>query len=153
MLGSIVLYFIENYVRFGYLNYDIFPFDNIVRAEEVLNVVVFNALNEVITYILMIYLTRKTYTTRASVFGIISSLYVILEGVFNDRINGDGESAKWYRPVGTYVEMVLFIASYSLIFFERVAIKNRAKFQKIKNTVRYIKEIEPNDSNKEFEKI
>ena len=90
LLGSIVLYFIENLIRYGALQYDMFPFDSIVRAEEVLNVVVFNALNEIITYILMIYLARKTYVTRASVFGIISSLYVIIEGIISERINGDG---------------------------------------------------------------
>jgi hypothetical protein len=38
-------------------------------------------MNEIITYILMMYLARKTYVTRASVFGIISSLYVITEGL------------------------------------------------------------------------
>ena len=77
---------------------------------------------------LMIYLARKTYVTRASVFGIISSLYVIIEGIFAGRINGDGGGAKWYRPVGTYLEIILFLTSYTLIFFERVTLKNRAKF-------------------------
>jgi len=128
LLGSIFLYFIENFVRFGYLKYDMFPFDNIVKVEEVLNIVVFNALNEIITFILMIYLARKTYVTRASVFGIISSLYVIIEGIFSERINGDGEGSEWFRPVGTYLEIILFLASYTLIFFERVTLKNRAKF-------------------------
>jgi hypothetical protein len=128
LLGSIVLFFIENLIRYGTLQYGIFPFDSIVRAEEVLNVVVFNSLNEIITYILMIYLARKTYVTRASVFGIISSLYVIIEGIFAERINGDGDGAKWYRPLGTYLEIILFLTSYILIFFERVTLKNRAKF-------------------------
>lgn len=153
MIGSIILFFIENLIRFGGLQYGMFPFENIVKAEECLNVLIFNALNEIITYILMIYLARKTYVTRASVFGIESSLYVIIEGIFAGRINGDGQDSEWYRPVGTYMEIILFIASYTLIFFERVTLKNRAKFQKIKNTVRYIKEIEPNDSKNEYEKI
>jgi archaellum component FlaF (FlaF/FlaG flagellin family) len=153
LIGSIVLFFIESLVRFGSLQYSMFPFDNIVRAEECLNVLVFNALNEILTYVLMMYLAKKTYVTRASVFGIISSLYLIIEGIFTDRINGDGQGSKWYRPLGTYLEIILFFASYTLIFFERVTLKNKAKFLKIKDTVRYIKEIEPNDSNEECEKI
>ena len=42
------------------------------RAEEIINVLVLNSVNEVITFMMMIYLARKTYVTRASVYGIVS---------------------------------------------------------------------------------
>lgn len=34
---------------------------------------------------LMMYMARKTYVTRASVYGIISSLFVIIEGLADNR--------------------------------------------------------------------
>jgi hypothetical protein len=104
-----------------------FPLENLANAEESLNVVVFNQLNEIISFILMMYLGRKTYVTRASVFGIISSLYVILEGISMGRIN-EGNDRLIFIPIGTYLEIVLFLASYALIFFERIILKNKAKF-------------------------
>jgi hypothetical protein len=90
---------------------------------------------------LMLYLARKTYVTRASVYGIISALFVIGEGLFIGRyIRVDDH--KWYISAFTMVEIVLFLSGYTMIFFERVTVKNQAKFQKINKTVRYIKEVE-----------
>jgi hypothetical protein len=40
------------------------------------------------------------------------------------------------------VEIVLFLSGYTMIFFERVAVKNKAKFLKRNKTVRYVKEVE-----------
>jgi hypothetical protein len=93
---------------------------------------------------LMLYLARKTYVTRASVYGIISALFVIGEGLFIGRyIRVDDH--KWYISAFTMVEIVLFLSGYTMIFFERVTVKNQAKFQKINKTVRYIKEVEDRD--------
>ena len=101
--------------------------DNVFRAEEVINVLVFNSINEILTYILMLYLARKTFVTRASVYGIVSSLFVIIEGVVKGRyIRVDNHH--WYISVFTWVEIVLFLIGYALIFFERVSVKNKAKF-------------------------
>ncbi len=72
------------------------------------------------------YLARKKYVTRTSVFGIISSLYVIIEDIFSKRINGDREGSKRFRAVGTYLEIIVYLASYMILFFERVSLKNRA---------------------------
>ena len=49
--------------------------------------------------------------------------------------------------MGTALEIVLFMTSYALIFFERVTNKNKAKFQKISKQVRYFKEIEDGEQN------
>jgi hypothetical protein len=93
---------------------------------------------------LMLYLARKTYVTRASVYGIISAIFVIAEGLFVGRyIRVDNH--KWYISAFTMVEIVLFLSGYTMIFFERVTVKNKAKFQKINKTVRYIKEVEDRD--------
>jgi hypothetical protein len=92
----------------------------------------------------MLYLARKTYVTRASVYGIISAIFVIGEGLFSERyIRVDDH--KWYISAFTMVEIVLFLSAYAMIFFERVTVKNQAKFQKINKTVRYIKEVEDRD--------
>ena len=49
------------------------------------------------------------------------------------------------------MEILLFITGYTLIFFERVTVKNKAKFQKISKIVRYIKEVE--DPKERYEAI
>lgn len=76
---------------------------------------------------LMLYLARKTYVTRASVYGIISAIFVIGEGLFSGRyIRKDNH--KWYISAFTMIEIVLFLTGYTMIFFERVTVKNKAKF-------------------------
>ena len=120
------------------------PLEKVKRVEECINVIVFNSVNEIITYMLMLYLARKTYVTRASVYGIISSLFVILEGVVKNRYVKKDDH-QWYISVFTLFEIVLFLSGYTLIFFERVSVKNKAKFQKISKAVRYIKEVEDKD--------
>ena len=72
---------------------------------------------------LMMYLARKTYIARASVYGIVSSLFVVLEGLFAGRM-GTGD---WQWLTTTWLEVVLFLTGYALIFFERVTNKNKAK--------------------------
>ena len=101
-------------------------------------------MNEALTYMLMLYLARKTDVTRASVYGIISAIFVILEGLFIGRYIRE-ENHKWYISAFTMVEIVLFLSGYTMIFFERVTVKNKAKFQKINKTVRYIKEVDDRD--------
>jgi len=120
------------------------PFENVMKVEECINVIVFNSVNEIFTYMLMLYLARKTYVTRASVYGIVSFLFVIFEGVFKGRFIRK-ENHHWYISFFTVIEIVLFLTGYTLIFFERVTVKNIAKFQKISKTVRYIKEVEEPD--------
>lgn len=85
-----------------------------------------NQLNEVANYVLMIYLAQKTFITRASVYGVVSTLYVIGEGVYAGRM-GEGNI---YFTLGTWLEIVLFLSSYALIFFERIKNRNIARFKK-----------------------
>ena len=54
----------------------------------------------------MIYLAQKTFITRASVYGILASLFVIFEGIVAGRM-GMSEGV-WYYYVGTWTEIVLF---------------------------------------------
>ncbi len=99
-------------------------------VEECINVLVFNAVNEVLTYMLMLYMARKTYVTRASIYGIISSLFVIGEGVLQGRYIRT-QNHTWFIGLFTWLEIILFIAGYCLIVFERVTNNKKAKFQKI----------------------
>ena len=78
-----------------------------------------NAINEIVTYMLMLYMARNTYVTRSSIYGIISSLFVILEGVIKDRVK-DEEEDRWYIAAFTWIEIIAFLIGYSLIVFERV---------------------------------
>jgi hypothetical protein len=128
----------------GEIAHGLMPLENLKLVEECINVIVMNSVNEVLTYMLMLYMARKTYVTRASVYGIISSLFVILEGVYNARYKKQ-EDHRWYITVFTFVEIFVFLTGYTLIFFERVTVKNKAKFQKIEKTVRYIKDVEGTD--------
>lgn len=137
LAGSMVLFLGENLVRYQTIKETPLSLVGITKAEEVLNVILLNSVNEIATYIMMMYLARKTYIARASVFGILASLYVIIEGVSAGRMG----SGNWWWIVGTYLEIVLFLASYALIFFERVQNKNKAKFQKVERTVKYLKEV------------
>ena len=88
----------------------------------------------------MIYLAQKTFITRASVYGIVQSLYVIAEGVYAGRMG----SNDWYWSVGSWVEIVLFLSSYTLIFFERIKNRNVARFKKRQETT-FTKFVEHND--------
>jgi hypothetical protein len=126
------------------------PLNKVSRVDECINVLVLNSVNEILTYVLMIYLARKTYVTRASLYGIISSLFVIIEGIVKGRYVRE-ENHKWFITMFTWLEIILFLIGYALIFFERVTVKNKAKFQKISRTVRFIKEVE--DSKKKFDAI
>jgi hypothetical protein len=47
-------------------------------------------MNDVVNYLLMLYIARKTYIARASVYGVISSLYVILKGLEERRLGFPG---------------------------------------------------------------
>lgn len=104
-----------------------------------------NAINEIFNFIMMMYLARKTYIARASVYGIVPQLFVILEGIFTGRMGTHILDAPWYWFYGSWTEIVCFLGSYTLIFTERVRNKNRAKFSKVKvlrEEIKYVKELE-----------
>ena len=128
LIGSLVIFVGESYLRFGKFEYPIFTLIGLNKAEEIINIIVLNSVNEVFNFVLMIYLAQKTFVTRASVYGILSSLFVIFEGIIAGRIGMD--EGVWYYYVGTWAEIVLFLSSYSMIFFERIKNRNIAKFKK-----------------------
>lgn len=43
------------------------------------------------------------------------------------------------------MEIISSLTSYTLIFFERVVNKNKAKFQKIAKSIKYIKDVDTKD--------
>ena len=84
--GSFVIYLCENLWRYGNpIKIELLPLENLSKAEEVINVILFNSVNEIITYLMTLYLASKTYVARASVYGIVSNLFVIIEGLSSER--------------------------------------------------------------------
>jgi len=126
LLATCVIYVVESFIQFKGIHYPLFTLHGLARAEEVSNILLMNQLNEVANYVLMIYLAQKTFITRASVYGVVSTLYVIGEGVYAGRM-GQGTI---YFTLGTWLEIVLFLSSYALIFFERIKNRNIARFKK-----------------------
>jgi hypothetical protein len=63
-----------------------------------------------------------------------------MEGV----VAGKMGKGNWYWILGTTLEIVVSLISYSLIFFERITNRNKAKFQKISETIRikYVTDVE-----------
>lgn len=92
----------------------------------------------------MLYIARKTYIARASVYGIIFILYVVLKGLHEERLGYYDGTGTWYWFTFNAIEILLLLTSYCMIFFERVTNKNKAKFQKFEKLVRYLKEVDEN---------
>jgi len=124
MCGTFCIFTGENIYRWGTYMYWPFTVWGWFNAEEVSSVALFFQLNEVVNYVLLLYLARKTYIARASVFGIVSSSYVIFEGIFAERFG----IARWYWIAGTFTDLGCMVIAYALIFFERIKNKNIAKF-------------------------
>lgn len=124
---AFILYFIENAWANNAFDFNIFPAANLSNAEEVIGSILTNSINEVTNYIMMLYLARKTYVTRASAFSIIPPTFVIIYGLFNDRIS----TKKWYWLFGTIFDIVLVFTAYGFIFFERAKNRYKAQFQKL----------------------
>lgn len=71
LFGSIFIFFIECFVRKGEVPYPLLSLDGLYKAEEIINVIALNSVNELFSFIMMLYLARRTHIVRASVFGVI----------------------------------------------------------------------------------
>ena len=78
-------------------------------VEEVVTVFVFSCLNEVANYILLLYFIRKTLVTKASVYGIFGSIFIIFVSIFSWKI----------RSALLWAEIVVFLTSYVIIFLTK----------------------------------
>ena len=79
------------------------------QLEEVVGVLIFSCFNEVINYILLIYLMKKTFITKASLYGIVGSIVIILESTIEGKVTS----------VLLWMEVVIFMTGYLILFLEK----------------------------------
>ena len=106
-LGSFALYIGECLWR-GRNTLDDMP-HMLSLVEDVIMVFLFSCLNEVANYILLLYFIRKTLVTKASVYGIVGSIFIIFVSIFSWKIR---------QPL-LWAEIVVFLTSYVIIFLTK----------------------------------
>ena len=85
-LGSIGMYCIECvWARHGNWTLDDMP-KMLALVEEVVFVFVFSCINEVVNYLLLLHFIKKTLVTKASVYGIVGSIFIIFVSIFSGKI-------------------------------------------------------------------
>lgn len=77
--------------------------------EEVITVFMFSCLNEIANYILLLYFIRKTLVTKASVYGIVGSIFIIFVSIFSGKI----------QSVLLWFEIAVFLTAYIIIFLTK----------------------------------
>ena len=81
-LGTAGMYCIECiWARHGHWTIEDIP-HMLYLVEEVVFVFVFSCINEVANYLLLLYFIKKTLVTKASVYGIVGSIFIIFVSIF-----------------------------------------------------------------------
>ena len=128
-IGTVFLYCIEClWARNGDWTIDDIP-RMLQLVEEVIFVFLFSCANEIINYILLLHFLRKTLVTKASVYGILASIYIIFVTIFTGGI----------KSALLWCEIIVFLTGY-------VIISTNKKIEKLKkkklNIIKYIEEID-----------
>jgi hypothetical protein len=76
-------------------------------------VFIFSCLNEIANYLLLLYFIRKTLVTKASVYGIVGSIFIIFVSIFSGKI----------QSFLLWLEILVFLTAYVIIFL----VKKREK--------------------------
>ena len=125
-LGTAGMYCIEcTWARHGHWTIEDMP-HMLCLVEEVIFVFVFSCINEVVNYLLLLYFIKKTLVTKASVFGIVGSIFIIFVSIFSGKI----------QSVLLWAEILVFLTGYVIIYLT----KKREKLRKKKNVVKYYEE-------------
>ena len=127
-LGSMILYGIECLWR-GNSTFFEMP-HMLFLIEEVVAVFIFSCFNEVANYILLLYFIRKTLVTKASVYGIVGSIFIIFVSIFSGKI----------QSFLLWTEIACFLTSYVIIFLTKRREKRLNKGKARDKQVRYIKD-------------
>lgn len=85
--------------------------------EEVIGVFIFSCINEVANYLLLLYFIRKMLVTKASVYGIVGSIFIIVVFVFSDKP----------RTPLLWCEIAVFSSSYVIIYLNKRREKRLSK--------------------------
>jgi hypothetical protein len=83
-IGSMILYCIECEITRRWTIDDMPRMLGLI--EEVLTVFIFSCFNEIVNYLLLLYFIRKTLVTKASVYGIVGSIFIIFVSIFSGNI-------------------------------------------------------------------
>jgi hypothetical protein len=127
-LGSFTLYLIECFWR-GHFTVDEMP-HMLFLIEEVVAVFIFSCLNEVANYLLLLYFIRKMLVTKASVYGIVGSIFIIVVFTFSDKP----------RTPLLWCEIIVFLSSYIIIFLTKRREKRINKGKNKEKLVRYLRD-------------
>lgn len=104
MVGSFGLYCIECILR-GHWTVEDMP-SMLFLIEEVITVFLVSCLNEVANYLLLLYFIRKMLVTKASIYGIVGSIFIIFVSIFKGKITS----------VLLWSEIVVFLSAYMILF-------------------------------------
>ena len=106
-IGTFTLYIFECLYRGAFTLGDMPTF--LALIEEVIGVLIFSCFNEVANYILLLYFIKKTLVTKASVYGIVGSIFIIFESAFAGKI----------KSTLLTIETIVFLFGYIVIFLEK----------------------------------
>lgn len=107
MIGSFLLYCIECLWR-GQWTVEDMPY-MLSLIEEVINVFLFSCINEIANYLMLLYFIKKTLVTKASVYGIMGSIFIIFMSIFSGKIRG----------LLMWSEIIVFLTAYVIIFLTK----------------------------------
>eukprot|EP00347_Sterkiella_histriomuscorum_P001065 403373463 len=136
LLGTACIYVIECLQRGAWTIGDMPHI--LYELEEVIGVLIFSCFNEVINYILLLYLMKKTFITKASLYGILSAIVIIFESAYEGKI---------HSPL-LWTEVVVFLTGYIILFVEKRREKYIVKHKTETQHVKYIKNQEEDEIHK-----
>ena len=55
--------------------------------EEIVGIMLFSCMNDALNIVNLLYLMKKAFISKSSVYGIINALFIIGEGIFNGKYN------------------------------------------------------------------
>ncbi len=91
---------------------------------------IFSCLNEIVNYLLLLYFIRKTLVTKASLYGIVSSIFIIFVTIFSGKI----------KSTLLLIEIVVFLIAYVIIFLTKRKEKKDLKKKQIAKKIRYFED-------------
>ena len=109
VIGTFALYCIEcMWARHGHWTFNEIP-KFLGLLEDVVTVFIFSCLNEIANYLLLLYFIRKTLVTKASVYGIVGSIFIIFVSIFSGKI----------KSTLLWIEIVVYLSAYVIIFLTK----------------------------------
>lgn len=117
VIGTFILYIFECLWSKRWTVNEIPKFLGLI--DEVITVFIFSCLNEIANYLLLLYFIRKTLVTKASMYGIVGSIFIIFATIFSD---------KNISPL-LWIEIVVFLSVYVILFLTKRREKRANKKQ------------------------